>query len=175
VTIAPTARQAALRLARKVFVSALLLLPAICLAAGIYSKVVSGFRLTHIDAIVLPGEREARVQIKLPHALDRPVRFKYLTQNGTALERIDFLRAEGDLLFLPGETDKLVLVPLLRDLGRESFRLVVDWPQFHPVSPVLSQPLAVDPLEKLSRWESSLITYLVSGRAGASSFSRLAS
>lgn len=84
------------------------------------------------DVTVARDAKVAKIPVRLREALRRPVRFRYATRNGSAVEGTDFRAVRGDLMFSPGETVKLVEVPLLRALGDRRFDLIVGWPQFHP-------------------------------------------
>lgn len=89
-------------------------------------------RLLLDDVIVASDAKAARIPVRLEAPLRRPVRFRYATRNGTAVEGTDYRPSRGDLMFAPGETRKLVEVQLMRPLGERSFDLIVGWPQFHP-------------------------------------------
>jgi len=84
------------------------------------------------DVAVPSGARQAVVPVRLKSPLRRPVRFRYLTRNGSAQEGVQFRRTAGHVLFLPGETEKRVRIPLLRPLGTRTFELTLGWPAFHP-------------------------------------------
>lgn len=52
----------------------------------------------------------------------------YATTHGTADDQLDHLLAAGPIAFAPGETDKLILVPLLDDRVpecTETFRVIL--------------------------------------------------
>jgi len=71
-----------------------------------------------------------------------PVRVGYATLNNTAVATSDFVSTVGTLEFLPGETSKIVSVPVANDStfeATENFRLVLS----RPVSATLTRAIGI--------------------------------
>lgn len=86
------------------------------------------------DVYVAPGERLARVPVSLSAKPKQTVVYKYRTANGSGTnEGTHFQRAEGWLVFHPGEQFKAINVILLRDLSTvQNIQVLLTHPQNHP-------------------------------------------
>ena len=77
------------------------------------------------------GGGTAAFTVTLSGARDYPVSVQYATQNGTAVAPADYAAASGTLTFAPGETSKVVSVPVVGDAldeADETFSLVLSEP-----------------------------------------------
>jgi hypothetical protein len=83
----------------------------------------------------LPGERAANVYLNLAEPLRRQMTWAYLDKNGTATLGSHFKRTQGRVTFQPGETEKVITVPILKDLGAAEFVLEVGWSENQPPVP----------------------------------------
>lgn len=59
------------------------------------------------------AEKALSFAVKLSRASSKTVTLRYATRDGTAKAGIDYTATEGELSFAPGETEKIVQVPLL--------------------------------------------------------------
>lgn len=85
----------------------------------------------------LTVEADTDVVVQVPFTLSRSWRetvwVPYRTQDGTAVAGDDYEHAEGSVVFLPGETEKMVTLVVYGDTnveGGESFVL-----EFGPITP----------------------------------------
>jgi hypothetical protein len=102
-------------------------------------------KLVVTPTIVGAAAREARVRITLAEPLLRQVTFRYEAQNGSgptaARSGYHFLPTKGVVAFRPGETERIVAVPLKRALGNKEFKLVVGWTFDVPTIPGATYPV----------------------------------
>ena len=70
---------------------------------------------------LLEGDKEvlAVVTVTLSEASGRTVTLDYVTEDGTAIAGIDYRPAQGSITFIPGETEKPFVIPILGDLVHE--------------------------------------------------------
>lgn len=86
-------------------------------------------QLRAYDVYVPPGERMAYVPVALNIAPKQTMVVRCLTANDTAVENNHFVRVDKYIVFHPGETMKLVAIPLKKDLGTTKFKMTIGWPQ----------------------------------------------
>jgi hypothetical protein len=79
------------------------------------------------DAVVTSTSNVANVHIRLSRPVDRLLSFKYLTANGTAIEGSQFSRTQGNVIFRPGEQDKVVTITTKGMAPGQYFSLNVGW------------------------------------------------
>ena len=65
------------------------------------------------------GTTNATVTVNLSGAYNQSVSVNYATQDGTALAGSDYTAVSGQLVFQPGETSKMISVPLMGDTTLE--------------------------------------------------------
>ena len=73
----------------------------------------------------------ARFEVRLDKPSADPVTLNYATSDGSAVAGADFVAMSGSIGFLPGETFKLIMVPILDDAtaeGWERFALTLNTP-----------------------------------------------
>ncbi|MEX2142879.1 MAG: Calx-beta domain-containing protein [Pirellulales bacterium] len=78
------------------------------------------------------GTTNAVFIITLSTPVDEPVLVDFATINGTALEPTDYTSTAGTLTFAPGETSRMIVVPVLADAqteGTEQFSLLLANPR----------------------------------------------
>ena len=78
------------------------------------------------------GTANAVFIVTLSTALTEPVLVDFATINGTALEPTDYTTTAGTLTFAPGETTRMIMVPVLADQeteGSEQFSLLLANPR----------------------------------------------
>ncbi|WP_337177061.1 Calx-beta domain-containing protein, partial [Paludisphaera sp.] len=76
-----------------------------------------------LDAAIAEGDsgtRNLQFTVYIPHATTKTVSVKYATADGTAQAGSDYTAVSGTLTFAPGETSKVVLVPILGDAAPEA-------------------------------------------------------
>jgi hypothetical protein len=74
------------------------------------------------------GTADAVFMVTLSNAVPQVVTVDFATLNGTAVGDLDYTTTAGTLSFAPGETAKMILVPVLADAeteGTETFTLVL--------------------------------------------------
>lgn len=91
------------------------------------------------DTIVLPGERVALVRVRLATPLLRQVEILFSTVNGTAkagtASWAHYEAVKTRLVYRPGELEKIVPVPIRKDLGTLTFVASVSHTQNYPALP----------------------------------------
>ena len=78
------------------------------------------------------GKKTAKFTVSLDEESDERVRVKYNTTNGTAKAGKDYEKTTGTLTFQPGQTEKIVEVPIIGDAideKRERFQLRLKRPE----------------------------------------------
>ena len=84
------------------------------------------------DTTATEASGNAALKITLDHPSGKTVSVSYKTQEGTALDTLDFQRIILDtVIFLPGETEKLVNVPIFTDAitePNETFSVILQSP-----------------------------------------------
>lgn len=108
------------------------------------------------DVLLLPSERVARVRVQLVEPVQRQLRATFATSNGTALKGsaatkwASYAGVTADLIFRPGETEKVVEVPIHRDLGAATFSVSINHsvnnPPVAPASGTVRQVAVRDPV-----------------------------
>lgn len=91
-------------------------------------------RLVIPDTLVAGTDRVARVTVTLSQPARRPLAWECLPANGSAYAPAYFAVPKQKMRvdFMPGETRKVVEIPLLRDLGDKDFTLQCMWTLNHP-------------------------------------------
>ena len=77
------------------------------------------------------GTSNLTFTITLDPATDETVTVNYATADGSAVAPGDFTATSGTLVFLPNQTNRTVIVPLVSDLApeeHESFELILSNP-----------------------------------------------
>lgn len=80
------------------------------------------------------GKHWAAFPVQLSHAIQGAVQVGFQTMNGSAVAGKDYLSISGTMLFMPGETQQQIRVPILDDSKhdkkkKESFRVILSNPQ----------------------------------------------
>ncbi|MEH3046523.1 family 16 glycosylhydrolase [Sphingomonas adhaesiva] len=87
------------------------------------------------DTVVTSTDRVARIAVTLSEPALRPLSWRCLTSNGTAYAPTFYKITEATIVFQPGETVKVVEVPLLRDMTGKDFKLQCPWTLNQPPVP----------------------------------------
>lgn len=84
-----------------------------------------------LGSTIPEGDTDSRITalVRLSQKSDQPVDVQYTTQNGSALEGVDYTASSGRLRFEPGEIKQEISVPILGDTKfepDENFRIQLD-------------------------------------------------
>jgi glucose/arabinose dehydrogenase len=124
--------------ARQVIPSAQLYLP----------PVLPTIRLGQVPASVGEGDSTAVIEIqRFGEDLNLTSTVKYTTAGDTATENLDFTRVSGEVTFAPGETSRLVLIPIIQDSlaeNDETFTFVIDQTTEANLGPQRTVRIAID-------------------------------
>jgi hypothetical protein len=86
------------------------------------------------DVSIVEGDRgttNAVFTVQLSRPSDDPLTLDFVTLNGTAIAGVDYENTYGSLTFLPGQTSRIIVVPIFGDRkseGDEDFSLLITSP-----------------------------------------------
>ncbi|GGA48279.1 Calx-beta domain-containing protein [Okeania sp. KiyG1] len=78
------------------------------------------------------GQKQARFTVTMDSEIDENVKVNFTTVNDTAKAGLDYKRTKGTLNFRPGQTKKIISVPILGDTlieNNEKFQVVLSKPK----------------------------------------------
>ncbi|BDA70913.1 PA14 domain-containing protein [Calothrix sp. PCC 7716] len=105
-------------------------------------------RLGQVPVSVAEGDAIAVVEIeRRSEDLNLTSTVKYTTAGDTATENVDFTKVSGEVTFAPGETSKLVLIPIIEDSlpeNDETFTFVIDQTTGANLGPQRTVRIAID-------------------------------
>jgi hypothetical protein len=116
--------------------------PGSLVASGLKGFTINRGALSVNDPVVTESDTttNALFTIRLARPMPTNATVRFATSNGTAVASGDFIGTNGTLAFAPGETEKVVVVPVLSDSPCESIETFTLW-LFDPTNAVIADGL----------------------------------